>query len=390
MEVKMVSNLRILLIHPHLHLFGGSEKLTWTLINELSNLGHEIVVLSGGGLPTHISLPQKVKYEAIRDVFTKIPSDIILPIKSEKVLNIIYSVDDVVSKYKPDVCLVMIQEPIYVVATKLADPRIGTSLYIHFPFEEELTSNNIYVFLTLYRFPHLYESMYRLADLHITNSNYTASALYKSFGIESNVVYPAIDWNFFKDEINLNEDRNNVILTVGRFVPQKRQDVLLDWFKRYIKPEIPNAELFIVGVPDMRFLEYYERLKKLSAEVEGVTIIDKVLTPDEILKYYQIAKIYVHLRIGEHFGMAPVEAMSQGAIPILPEQSGLAEIVTNGRDGFVAANDDEFLKYILKPLRMPKKELCEIKRFAYRRAWYFNPDRLAKEVLHYLRIISKR
>ncbi|MEM4520037.1 MAG: hypothetical protein QXD94_06340, partial [Sulfolobales archaeon] len=80
----------------------------------------------------------------------------------------------------------------------------------------------------------------------------------------------------------------------------------------------------------------------------------------------------------------------QGAIPILPEQSGLAEIVTNGRDGFVAANDDEFLKYILKTLRMPKKELCEIKRFAYRRAWYFNPDRLAKEVLHYLRIISKR
>ncbi|MEM0504762.1 MAG: glycosyltransferase family 4 protein [Sulfolobales archaeon] len=386
----MPNNLRILLIHPHLHLFGGSEKLTKILINELDGLGYEVVVLSGGKASADIPVSPRVKYEVITDVFTKIPSDVILSIRSEKILNIIYSVDDVISRYKPDVCLVMIQEPIYVIATKLADPRMGTALYIHYPFEEELTSNNVYVFLTLYRFPHLYEGLYRIADLHMTNSNYTASALYKSFGIESNVTYPAIDWDYFKKELDLTEDRGNVILTVGRFVPQKRHDVLLNWFKRYIKPEVPDAELVIVGVPDMRFLEYYERLKKLSSEVEGVTLVDRVLTPTEMMKYYRTAKVYVHLRIGEHFGMAPVEAMSQGAIPILPERSGLAEVVTSGRDGFVANNDDDLLKYVMSVLKMPKNELTEIRKFAYRRAWYFNPDRFAKEVIHYLKIISKK
>ncbi len=386
----MPNNLRILLIHPHIHLFGGSEKLAKTLINELDTLGYEVFVLSSGKVLMDRPTSPRIRYETIEDVFTKMPSDIILPIKSERILNIIYSVDNVVSKYRPDVCLVMIQEPIYVIAAKLADPRIGTSLYIHYPFEEELTSNNIYVFLTLYRFPHLYESLYKISDLHMTNSNYTASALYRSFGIESNVVYPAIEWDYFKDELDLTEDRDNVILTVGRFVPQKRQDVLLDWFKRYVKPEVPDAELVIVGVPDMRFVEYYERLKKLSLEVEGVTLVDKMLNPSEMLTYYRTAKTYVHLRIGEHFGMAPVEAMSQGAIPILPERSGLAELVTNGRDGFIASNDDEFLKYALKVLRMPKNELMEMRKFAYRRAWYFNPDRFTKEVVHYLRIISKR
>jgi glycosyltransferase involved in cell wall biosynthesis len=381
--------LRILVIHPHIQLFGGSEVLTRILVSELSDLGHEVIVLSSGVAEDVVKL-KNIKFEVMRDVFSKVPTDFILSMRTERIINIVYTVDEVLNRYKPDVCLVMIQEPIYVIATKLADPKMGTALYIHYPFEEELTSNNVYVFLTLYRFPHTYENLYKLADLHMTNSNYTASALYRSFGIESNVVYPAISWEYFRNQFDLSEDRKDIILTVGRFVPQKRQDVLLDWFKRFIKPEVPDAELVIIGMPDMRFLNYYDRLKKLSSEVEGVTFIDKVLTPDEMMKYYRMAKVYIHLRLGEHFGMAPVEAMSQGAIPILPEQSGLAELVTNGRDGYIARNDEEFIKYLIKLMKTPNQELINMRNFAYRRAWYFNPDRLAKEVLHYLKIISKK
>ncbi len=383
------NHLRVMLIHPHLQLFGGSERLTRLLIYELSSLGHEVIVVSSGRDPSEFPDLPNVKFELIKNVFSKIPSDLIIPMKTERIINIIYSIDEVINRHRPDVCLIMIQEPIYVLATKLSDPRMGSALYIHYPFEEELTSNNVYVFLNLYRFPHIYERYYELADLHMTNSNYTASALYRSFGIESNVVYPAVDWEFFTHEPDLSEARDNVILTVGRFVPQKRQDLLLDWFKRQIKPEVPDAKLTIIGVPDMRFMEYYDRLKRLSSEVEGVTFIDRALTPAEMIKFYREAKLYIHLRIGEHFGMAPVEAMSQGAIPILPEKSGLAELVTNSRDGFTASNDYEFVNYTIKVLRMPKEDLINMRKFAYRRAWYFNPDRFAKEVIHYLRIISK-
>uniref|UniRef100_A0A7C2VB78 Glycosyltransferase n=1 Tax=Ignisphaera aggregans TaxID=334771 RepID=A0A7C2VB78_9CREN len=332
---------------------------------------------------------RNVKFEVFRDISSKVSADFILPLKTEKVIDIIYSVAENINRYGPDVCLVMIQEPIYVVATKLADPNMGTAIYIHYPFEEELTSENIYVFLDLYRFPYVYENLYKLADLHMSNSNYTASALYRSFGIESNVVYPAINWEYFEEQVDVSSDRGTTILTVGRFVPQKRQDVLLDWFKRFIKPEVPDAELIIIGMPDRRFQMYYERLRRLSSEIEGVTLIDRILPPREMMKYYRMAKVYVHLRLGEHFGMAPVEAMSQGAIPLLPENSGIAELVTHGRDGYVASNDGEFINYIIKLLKTPEQELAEVRRFAYRRAWYFNPDRFAKEVIHYLKIISR-
>lgn len=385
----MPNNLRVLLIHPHLQLFGGSERLTKILIYELASLGSEVVVLSSARDEREFPTRPNVKYEFISDVFTKIPSESILPLKTERIINIIYSIDEVVRRHRPNVCLVMIQEPIYVMAMKLIEPRMGTAIYIHYPFEEELTSENVYVFLSLYRFPHLYESMYKLADLHMTNSNYTALALYKSFDIESNVVYPAVDWEFFRNEPDIYEDREHTILSVGRFVPQKRHEVLLDWFKRYIKPEVPDAKLIIIGVPDMRFMNYYERLKKLASEMDDVTLVDRALSSSEMIKYYRQARIYVHLRIGEHFGMAPVEAMSQGLIPILPERSGLAELITPGRDGFTARDDDEFIKYIVKLLKMSKDELIEMRKFAYRRAWYFNPDRFAKEVLNYLKIIAR-
>lgn len=88
--------------------------------------------------------------------------------------------------------------------------------------------------------------------------------------------------------------------------------------------------------------------------------------------------------------MAPVEAMSQGVIPVLPENSGLAELVVNGKDGFTARNDDEFIKYIIHVLKMSNEDLLSISRRAYRKAWYFNPDRFAHEVSNYLKIVARR
>ncbi len=379
--------MRILVIHPHLHVLGGSEILTKILIYELESLGHEVVVLTRARNETEFPETEKVKFEYIKDISSRLGLLTDESFYMGRLLDILYSMDEVLRKHEPDVVLNMIQEPVYCVLLKLLNPKKGTAIYIHYPFEEEVSEENIKVFLSLYRFPGRYEAMFRHADLHLTNSNYTAYALYKHFGIESNVVYPAISWKYFEDEIDVKEDRENIIVSVGRFIPLKRHDVLIDWFKNHIKPKVPDARLLIVGLPDPRFLNYYEKLKKLASEVEDVELVDRPLKPEEMIKYYRIAKVYVHLRIGEHFGMAPVEAMSQGTIPIIPEQSGLAEIVTHGRSGFTYRTDDEALSYIIKTLTMPKKELVEMRKLAYRKAWYFNPDRFAREVFNYLKML---
>lgn len=265
-----------------MQLLGGSEILTEILIKELASIKHEVAVLSSGIRGELTALPNFRVYLISNNTILK-PE---MPPKISKIMNSMYSVYEAITEFDPHVVLVMIQEPIYAVASKIVDPKIGCAIYIHFPIEEELTVNNVEIFLNHYRFPG-YEELYKVADIHLTNSNYTAAVLYNLFRLESNVIYPAIEWSFFKEEPNLRKPRKNIIISVGRFVPAKRHDVLIRWFDTYIKPEMPDAELVIVGIPDKRFPEYYELVKELADRTADVVLVDRICKTRRIYRAIQ-------------------------------------------------------------------------------------------------------
>ncbi len=364
--------------------------LTRLLVYELAELGNEVIVASTGYrrevFPSKDNVVlEEFKYSgAIIDWGDELQREIY-----KRIMDVQYTITYLVEKYDPDAALVMIQEPLYVLLLKAARPNLGTAIYIHFPFEEELTRENLPRFIRMYRFPNMYNDLYKVADIHLTNSNYTARALYKHYGIESNVVYPAIEWDYFRDEPSIDERRENVIISVARFVPQKRLDVLLEIYKKYVKPKVPDAKLLLVGIKDSRYEDYFNKLVSEAEKVGDVEIIAKPLTPRELVKLYRRAKVYVHMRIGEHFGMAPVEAMSQATIPIVPRKSGLAELIVPGVDGFVYDSDEEVAKLIIEVLRMSEEKLVELRRNALRKAWRFTPANFAKEVLAYMRLVAR-
>jgi glycosyltransferase involved in cell wall biosynthesis len=53
----------------------------------------------------------------------------------------------------------------------------------------------------------------------------------------------------------------------------------------------------------------------------------------------------------EHFGIAPVEAMSAGCIPIVFNGGGLREIVKEGYNGFLFSNEQELLQKTTEIIR---------------------------------------
>jgi len=371
----------LLIIHPHLDVTGGSEKLTQILIEELARRGYELVVLSRGFGKDFPKAPN-IHYELLTEVSEMGDK------RLDRLLGLFKSIAATVMKHDPAVIFAMIQEPVYLMLSKIADPRKRTAIYIHFPFEEELTKENITRFLEMHRFPGMYEDMFKFVDLRLTNSNYTARALYKHFGLNSNVVYPAIPWEYYLEEPDLTADPGPSIISVGRFVPQKRLDILIKLFKERIKKEVKEARLTIVGVPDERYQSYYEELKRLAESAEDIEIIDKPLTPRDLIKLYREARVYAHLRIGEHFGMAPVEAMTQGAIPVLPRKSGLAELLTHGYNGYSYVSDEELVTYVIKVLRMARDEYLELRRRAHVKSLYFTPERFASDVEGYLGLIK--
>ena len=375
--------MKILIAYPHLNVFGGGERLTSILTYELEKQGNEILIVTAMKSDLWFKETTRVKFKYIkrmREEAQKLPQLI-----KQRLTEIWEALIEAIEEFQPDILLTMIQEPIYNLLAKIVEPKLKTAIYIHFPREEEVTKENLKIFINMYRFPLLYEQFYNICDIRMVNSHYTNRALYKMFGIKAHVVYPAIPWEFYETEINLAEKRENIILYVARFVPQKRILELIEWFKNKIKPEVKDAKLLLIGVKDPRHEEYHKKIMEEAAR-EDIEVIDKPLPTREIIKQYQRAKIYIHPRYGEHFGMAPAEAMTQGAIPILPEKSGLAELLTHGRDGYLAKNDQEFIKYTIKLLKMPHEEIVKMRKYIQMKIQMFNPDRFAKEVYLHLKL----
>jgi len=71
-----------------------------------------------------------------------------------------------------------------------------------------------------------------------------------------------------------------------------------------------------------------------------------------------ISKVYLHPMKYEHFGMAIVEAMASGVIPVVHKSGGpWTDIVEYGKYGFGFKSIDEAVGYISNILEMNQNEL---------------------------------
>lgn len=176
------------------------------------------------------------------------------------------------------------------------------------------------------------------------NSMFTKSFIDKEFGINSNVVYPPVN-------IETKEGRKeNIILHVGRFrvvnvtsQDYKKQGVMIEVFKKMVDSGLKNWK-FILAVGLQKNDE--SKFNQLKKRAEGYPIEFLInLKNDDLGKIYSKSKIYWHAsgfgedlqkhpELAEHFGISTVEAMGAGAVPVVINEGGQKEIVTDGKNGF--------------------------------------------------------
>jgi len=364
--------LKVLVVHPHLSVVGGSEELTRHLVRQFVEMGIDVGVLTGdvGRNP----LPAKTWF-----IESRVGEGV-----AERFCDVVLSFDKVIKKFEPDVVVIMIHEPLYAVASKVVAPGTPIVIYIHFPIEEELSKEKLREFYKFYRFPIFEPVMYRVPDVHVVNSLYTARALYSMFGIEANIVYPCISREYLEEEPDLEREREPVILTVGRLVPQKNHRVVVEAF-REVKKYVPNSRLVIVGPRDPRFADYYEELRAMIDETKDAELVVDA-SRRQLIDMYREAKVYVHARIGEHFGLAPLEAMSQGAIVVTHSTTGVAEVFSPEKDMVVYTGFRELVEAIVKVLRMPRDRIVEMRKRVRAKTMFFSPERFAREMLGMIRM----
>jgi glycosyltransferase involved in cell wall biosynthesis len=189
--------------------------------------------------------------------------------------------------------------------------------------------------------------------LKLANSHFTAVWANKRWGVECKVLYPPVDNNFRAD------GKENSIVSVGRFTDIKKQLEMVSAFRGLNCKELHDWTYYCLGSvgdsPSAR--NYYEKVSVSAghSQVRLIADADRV----RLRSYYERSKVFWHAaglgeddavrpELSEHFGIATVEAMAAGCVPVVINKGGQQEIVEHGVNGFLWNTLEELVDYTVR------------------------------------------
>jgi glycosyltransferase involved in cell wall biosynthesis len=227
----------------------------------------------------------------------------------------------------------------------------------------------------------------RSYDVVVCNSEYTRrfAERHGTAGLPLRVLYPPVDVDLYRTLV-----KRPAILSVGRFFVgrhEKKHGVLIEAFRRLCEGGVVGWELVLAGSlreHEADHVSYLERLREQAGALPVRFVVDASLA--EMRRLYGEASLYWHAaghgvderrdpQFLEHFGMAIVEAMAAGAVPLVVRKGGPLEIVTDGVDGFHWTDPDELVARTAALIRGGERELGPMRAKAEVSARRFSRER---------------
>ena len=167
--------------------------------------------------------------------------------------------------------------------------------------------------------------------------SYALLDIAKNYGLTQdtlqNVIYPAIDTEFFNFNKNKRLDRKNKIsiLTVSRLKWIKGLDYTIQAMQ-LLKQFGLNFEYLIIGEgEEYDKLSYFINLFNLKSHIKLIG----VKKSEHLLEYYKNADIYLQYSINEGFCNSVLEAQSMRLLTISSNGGGLLENIVNNQTGWI-------------------------------------------------------
>jgi glycosyltransferase involved in cell wall biosynthesis len=169
-------------------------------------------------------------------------------------------------------------------------------------------------------------------------SDFTARWTSRRWGAKCDIIHPPVSLP------PLGDRRLPRVVVLGRFVREKRH---LDVVRAFLHASrhLPGWELVCIGAlsdkPEDR--DYFSELEAMTSN--GTVRLRSNVDRSELVELLGSAELFVHAmgygvdeeltpELIEHFGIATVEAMAAGCIPLVIDRGGQAEIVRDAVDGF--------------------------------------------------------
>jgi glycosyltransferase involved in cell wall biosynthesis len=149
-----------------------------------------------------------------------------------------------------------------------------------------------------------------------------------AFSVDAKILYPPVDVHIFR-EVGLNSNqREDIIIVISRIAPDKQVENAIE-VARIMRSRGIGKRMIIAGNLHLYDHQYYQQLKKMIADYDLLDYItlQTNISFNKLLQLMQLAKVYFHLRIDEHFGISIVEAMASGLVPVVSNIGGHSEFV---------------------------------------------------------------
>lgn len=166
----------------------------------------------------------------------------------------------------------------------------------------------------------------------IANSDHVKQQLKRELNVDAKIIYPPVDLKMFQTE---KTDNRKGIMSVGRFSKEKNMHKIIELAGELDCP----TKLFGSVTPTNK--TYYDGLIK-AGKPKGITFYTNQPL-DLMIKQLHKSKVFISAS-DETFGIAVVEAMASGCIPIVPDSTAHRETVPFGILRPIGDVDDETTK----------------------------------------------
>lgn len=336
--------MRITLIGPFPPFRGGISDFNSALLNEL-NKNHNLQLINYSTQYPKFLFPGKTQYKEVVDE----------PPKSERILSSVNpfswkNTANKIIKFNPDIVVIQYWMPFFapalrkisILLKKNIDAKIVAICHNINPHEKY---NFIQFFTKMFlnkidRFIVMSESVKSDLLKIVPNAKFklTAHPIYNIFG-------NTIDKETARKHLNIKA--KNVILYFGLIREYKGLDILLKSIPK-IKLALNDFIVIVAGECYEKTEKYYNIIKNLKIE-NSVDLRLKFIPDNKVAQYFSAADVIaLPYRTATQSGITQI-AYNFNRPVIVSDVGGLAEIVPNGKVGYVVdPNADEFANAIIK------------------------------------------
>lgn len=176
----------------------------------------------------------------------------------------------------------------------------------------------------------------------VSNSSFTGYIFHKFFSSKSSVLYNVIDEDLLRARMSSDKSHYDYdVIYIGRLTYQKDPIRLMNIMSSLVAKK-PDIKIAVIGTGDMQ--EEVRELRDNLRLQDNVNMLGYIANP---LKILHDSKVMVMSSRWEGTPMCALESLSLGVPIVSTPTDGMADIIENGKNGFLFSEDDNIVDSIL-------------------------------------------